>query len=67
MPHDEERDTYLTAGLVVGKALAPFRDKVVIATKFGFDFEAATIASKHGGLHSRPEHIKQVAEARSSG
>jgi aryl-alcohol dehydrogenase-like predicted oxidoreductase len=42
---------------LVGKALAPFRDKVVIATKFGFDMEAFP------GLNSRPEHIKQVAEA----
>jgi aryl-alcohol dehydrogenase-like predicted oxidoreductase len=42
---------------VVGEALAPFRDKVVIATKFGFDLDAFP------GLNSRPEHIKQVAEA----
>ena len=41
---------------LVGEALAPFRDKVVIATKFGFDLEA-------GGLNSRPEHIKKVVEA----
>ena len=40
---------------LVGEALAPFRDKVVIATKFGFDLEA-------GGLNSRPEHIKKVVE-----
>jgi aryl-alcohol dehydrogenase-like predicted oxidoreductase len=40
---------------LVGEALAPFRDKVVIATKFGFDLEA-------GGLNSRPEHIKKVIE-----
>jgi aryl-alcohol dehydrogenase-like predicted oxidoreductase len=43
---------------VVGKALAPFRDKVVIATKFGF--KKALIAE---GLDSRPEHIRAVAEA----
>jgi aryl-alcohol dehydrogenase-like predicted oxidoreductase len=42
---------------VVGEALAPFRDKVVIATKFGFDVNAFP------GLNSRPEHIRQVAEA----
>jgi aryl-alcohol dehydrogenase-like predicted oxidoreductase len=42
---------------LVGEALAPFRDKVVIATKFGFDMEAFP------GLNSRPEHIKRVAEA----
>ena len=42
---------------LVGEALAPFRDKVVIATKYGFDLAAFP------GLNSRPEHIKQVAEA----
>ncbi len=41
---------------LVGEALAPFRDKVVVATKFGFDIEA-------GGLNSRPEHIRKVVEA----
>jgi aryl-alcohol dehydrogenase-like predicted oxidoreductase len=41
---------------LVGDALEPFRDKVVIATKFGFDIEA-------GGLNSRPEHIKKAVEA----
>ena len=40
---------------LVGEALAPIRDKVAIATKFGFDIEA-------GGLNSRPEHIKKVVE-----
>src|SRR5204863_8336535 len=40
---------------LVGEALAPFRDKVVIASKFGYDLEA-------GGLNSRPEHIKKVVE-----
>ena len=44
---------------LVGEALAPFRGKVVIATKFGFDCDA----SKQGGLNSRPEHIRQVVEA----
>jgi aryl-alcohol dehydrogenase-like predicted oxidoreductase len=44
---------------VVGEALAPFRDKVVIATKFGFKIENG----KQAGLDSRPEHIKAVAEA----
>jgi aryl-alcohol dehydrogenase-like predicted oxidoreductase len=43
---------------VVGEALAPFRDKVVIATKFGFD-----VGGVQGALNSRPEHIKAVAEA----
>ena len=45
---------------LVGEAVAPFRDQVVIATKFGFAFDAA---GKEIGLDSRPEHIKQVAEA----
>src|SRR6266700_2373192 len=43
---------------LVGEALAPFRDKVVIATKFGFDCDAG----KQGGLNSQPEHIRQVVE-----
>jgi len=46
---------------LVGEALAPFRDQVVIATKFGFKFDPIT--NKQAGLDSRPEHIKQVAEA----
>src|SRR5437868_9509041 len=45
---------------LVGEALAPFRDKVVIATKFGFNIDAN---GKQAGLNSRPEHIKEVAEA----
>src|SRR3954468_22468945 len=44
---------------LVGEALAPDRDRVVIATKFGFKFEGG----KSVGLDSRPEHIKEVAEA----
>jgi aryl-alcohol dehydrogenase-like predicted oxidoreductase len=44
---------------LVGEALAPFRDQVVIATKFGFKFEAG----KQNGLDSRPAHIREVAEA----
>ena len=44
---------------LVGEALAPFRKHVVIATKFGFRIEDG----KQAGLDSRPEHIKQVAEA----
>jgi len=46
---------------LVGGALAPVREQVVIATKFGFKFDAET--GKQAGLDSRPEHIKQVAEA----
>jgi aryl-alcohol dehydrogenase-like predicted oxidoreductase len=45
---------------LVGEALAPFRDRVVIATKFGFGIDAA---GKQQGLDSRPQHIKEVAEA----
>jgi aryl-alcohol dehydrogenase-like predicted oxidoreductase len=44
---------------LVGEALAPFRAKVVIATKFGFKI----VNGKQAGLDSRPEHIKEVAEA----
>jgi len=46
---------------LVGEALAPFRGQVVIATKFGFKLDPNT--GKQAGLDSRPEHIKQVAEA----
>jgi aryl-alcohol dehydrogenase-like predicted oxidoreductase len=46
---------------LVGEALAPFREQVVMATKFGFKFDPST--GKQIGLDSRPEHIKQVAEA----
>jgi aryl-alcohol dehydrogenase-like predicted oxidoreductase len=45
---------------LVGEALAPFRGKVVIATKFGFKIDPNT--GKQSGLDSRPEHIKEVAE-----
>jgi aryl-alcohol dehydrogenase-like predicted oxidoreductase len=47
---------------LVGEALAPLRDQVVIATKFGFDL-TTNESNKLGGLNSRPEHIKMVAEA----
>ena len=46
---------------LVGEALAPFRDQVVIATKYGFDLAADVVGAP--GLNSRPEHIEQVAEA----
>jgi len=46
---------------LLGEALTPFRDQVVIATKFGFQFDLET--KKQTGLNSRPEHIKDVAEA----
>jgi len=45
---------------LVGKALSPLRERVVIATKFGFHIDAN---GKQAGLNSRPEHIKDVAEA----
>jgi aryl-alcohol dehydrogenase-like predicted oxidoreductase len=45
---------------LVGEALAPFREQVVIATKFGFKFGPK---GEQIGLDSRPEHIKEVAEA----
>jgi aryl-alcohol dehydrogenase-like predicted oxidoreductase len=44
---------------LVGEALGPFRDRVVIATKFGFKFEGG----KQAGLDSRPAHIREVADA----
>src|SRR6266511_3898319 len=47
---------------LVGEALAPFRDQVVIATKFGFDIDPDT-GQRGAGVNSRPEHIRQVAEA----
>jgi aryl-alcohol dehydrogenase-like predicted oxidoreductase len=46
---------------VVGKALAPHRKQVVIATKFGFNIDRE--GKQQAGLNSRPEHIKDVAEA----
>src|SRR5260221_8037961 len=45
-----------TSERLVGEALEPFRDNVVIATKFGFKIDGSI------GLNSRPEHIKKVAE-----
>src|SRR5438046_2589978 len=44
---------------LVGEALAPFRNEVVIATKFGFDCDSG----QQGGVTSQPERIKRVAEA----
>jgi aryl-alcohol dehydrogenase-like predicted oxidoreductase len=45
---------------LVGEAIAPFRDRVAIATKFGFEFD---LKGGQSGLNSRPQHIKEVAEA----
>jgi aryl-alcohol dehydrogenase-like predicted oxidoreductase len=46
---------------LVGEALAPMREQVVIATKFGFNIDPTT--GRQAGLDSRPAHIKEVAEA----
>src|SRR6202795_3246150 len=46
---------------LVGEALAPLREQVMIATKFGFKLDPNT--GKQAGLDSRPEHIKEVADA----
>jgi len=48
---------------LVGEALAPFRNDVVIATKFGFNIDAAGVQHQDPPLNSRPEHIKEVADA----
>ena len=47
---------------LVGEALQPIRDKVVIGTKFGFDIDPVT-GKRGAGTNSRPEHIKTVADA----
>jgi aryl-alcohol dehydrogenase-like predicted oxidoreductase len=47
---------------LVGEALQPIRDKVTIATKFGFDIDLET-GKRTGGTNSRPEHVKAVADA----
>jgi aryl-alcohol dehydrogenase-like predicted oxidoreductase len=47
---------------LVGQALQPIRDKVTIATKFGFDIDPET-GKRSGGTNSRPEHIRAVADA----
>jgi len=48
--------------VLVGEALEPIRDQVVIATKFGFDIDLAT-GQRTAGTNSRPGHIKAVADA----
>ncbi|MCB8881765.1 aldo/keto reductase [Acidisoma cellulosilytica] len=56
-----------TNEMIVGEALAPIRDQVVIATKFGFNIVdgkmAGIVDGKMAGLNSRPDHIRAVAEA----
>jgi aryl-alcohol dehydrogenase-like predicted oxidoreductase len=49
--------------VIVGEALQGIRDKVVLETKFGFDFDPVTGARLPGGRNSRPEHIRQVVDA----
>ena len=51
-----------TNEILVGDALAPIRDKVIIATKFGFDVDEQT-GVRRAGLNSRPDHIHRVADA----
>jgi aryl-alcohol dehydrogenase-like predicted oxidoreductase len=46
---------------LVGEALAPFRDKVAVASKFGFELEDKD-KDKAGGMNSRPDHIRKVVE-----
>src|SRR6059036_700524 len=46
---------------LVGEAVAPFRQNVVLATKFGFNLDPET--GKQAGVNSRPEHIREVADA----
>jgi aryl-alcohol dehydrogenase-like predicted oxidoreductase len=47
---------------LLGEGLEPIRAQVVIATKFGFDIDMAT-GARNGGVNSRPEHIRAVADA----
>ncbi|RJT33348.1 aldo/keto reductase [Mesorhizobium waimense] len=47
---------------LLGEALSPIRDQIVIATKFGFDIDLET-GERSGGTNSQPEHIKRVADA----
>ncbi|MBZ9823092.1 aldo/keto reductase [Mesorhizobium sp. CA4] len=47
---------------LVGEALRPFRDQVVIATKFGFNIDPAT-GERRSGVNSRPDHVRQVVDA----
>jgi aryl-alcohol dehydrogenase-like predicted oxidoreductase len=49
---------------LVGEALAPFREQVVIATKFGFKFEEQDGAPRNVGVDSRPETVSRVRKVR---
>jgi aryl-alcohol dehydrogenase-like predicted oxidoreductase len=55
-------DTAEAYGPLANEALAPVRDQVVIATKFGFDIDPVT-GERRAGLNSRPEHIKAAVDA----
>jgi aryl-alcohol dehydrogenase-like predicted oxidoreductase len=61
--HFDTAETYgpFTNELLVGEALAPLRDRVSIATKFGWDIDEET--GKRGGLNSRPDRIRRVVDA----
>jgi aryl-alcohol dehydrogenase-like predicted oxidoreductase len=52
-PHEDER--------ILGEAIQPFRDRVVITSKFGWDIDLET-GERRAGLNSRPEHIKRAVE-----
>jgi aryl-alcohol dehydrogenase-like predicted oxidoreductase len=62
--HFDTAEVYgpFTNEMVVGDALAPVRDRVSIATKFGWDIDEQT-ATRRGGLNSRPDHIRHVVDA----
>ncbi len=62
--HFDTAEAYgpFTNEVPVGEALAPVRDHVSIATKFGWDIDAKT-GARTGGLNSRPEHIRHVVDA----
>jgi aryl-alcohol dehydrogenase-like predicted oxidoreductase len=62
--HFDTAEAYgpFTNEVLVGDALAPVRDQVSIATKFGWDIDEKT-GTRTGGLNSRPEHIRHVVDA----
>jgi len=62
--HFDTAEVYgpFTNEILVGEALAPVRDQVSIATKFGWDIDEQT-ATRRGGLNSRPDHIRHVVDA----
>jgi aryl-alcohol dehydrogenase-like predicted oxidoreductase len=62
--HFDTAEAYgpFTNEVLVGEALAPMRDEVSIATKFGWDIDEKT-GARTGGLNSRPDHIRHVVDA----